>query len=178
MHMGVLRFALHLPFIWLFPSYPVLVSAHRSAGKLHRKTWLGQVHLRVYTSFSTGPGFLRIGFNPANSDLTSSTSPHSPDSLALTLGLTDVLRFWRKNKGNLSLQALLQQEAGQGPMCLWAPVLTSCSILESSQDIKMVICACIWNFWAFSSWTRGLSIKRNQDTYINIHICISLFVRL
>lgn len=125
----------HLPFTWLFPSYPGPVSAQQGAGKLLRKT-------RLWQSSHKGVYFL------LHWPMVSENWPHPckwgldqhhqapPCSLALTLGLTDDLSRWRKDKGSLSLRA---------------PVLTSCSILESSQDIKMLNGVCIWNFWALNS---------------------------
>lgn len=127
-----------------FALYLALSFLPRGTGKLLIKTWLGKVHLGCTL--------------PLYWPMVSENWPHRckerldqlhqspPYSLALTLGLSDDWRCWRKNKGSLSPQALLQQGAGKEPTCLQAPVLTSRSILGNSQNIKMVICVCIWNF--------------------------------
>lgn len=151
---GITATSCHLPFIQLLSSYPGLVKVLENFSE---SIDFGKFPLKVYTFFFTGPWFLRMYLIPANEDLTSFTSSRPANSLALTLEFTDGLRCWRKDERSLSLQTLLQRRAGKGPACLQAPILTSCCILESSQDIKMMVCICIWNFWALNSWTRGFS---------------------
>lgn len=129
--------------MWLLPSYLVLIRVLENSSERYN---FGEVPLKVYTSFFSGPWFLRLGLIPTNRILTNSTSSLPENSLALTEGLTDDWKYCRKDKGSLSLQAFPQQGAGKRPAYLQAPVLTSCSILQSSQDIKIVIHICIWNF--------------------------------